>query len=83
MTNEDYITTSTATQCDCILGRLKEGKAITAIEALDLCGCFRLAARIHDLKERGCDIITEKITTPSGKKVASYRLASNQYRIAL
>lgn len=71
------------TQCDCILEILKTGRSITQLEALNLCGCFRLAARIHDLRDRGNDIITETITTQSGKKVASYRLASTQYRLAL
>lgn len=84
MTNDDYITTSTESQCDCIEGHLKKGETITALDALNLCGCFRLAARIHDLKhKRGLDIVTDKITTASGKKVAGYRLNSQQLTLAL
>lgn len=84
MTNDDYITTNTETQCDCIERRLLDGETITALDALNLCGCFRLAARIHDLKhKRGLDIVTDKITTTNGKKVAGYRLASLQYTLAL
>lgn len=84
MTNDDYITENTESQCDCIEGHLRKGEAITALDALNLCGCFRLAARIHDLKhKRGLDIVTEKLTTNTGKKVAAYRLASRQYSLAL
>lgn len=84
MTNDDYITHNTETQCDCIEGHLKKGETITAIDALNLCGCFRLAARIHDLKhKRGLDIESLKIRTNNGKMVAGYRLASHQYTLAL
>lgn len=34
-------------------------KGITPMDALKLCGCFRLSARIHDLKEEGHDIYRE------------------------
>lgn len=71
------------TQCSAILEHLKKGLSITPLEALNLCGCFRLAARIHDLRDQGNDIVTDTVTTQSGKKVASYRLASTQYRLAL
>ena len=74
---------TTDTQCSAILEHLKKGLSITPLEALELCGCFRLAARIHDLRDQGNDIVTDTITTQSGKKVASYRLASTQYRLAL
>ena len=33
-----------------ILSHMLEGKAITALEALDLYGCFRLSARIKDIE---------------------------------
>ena len=55
-----------------ILQYLKEGNSITPIEALSKFGCFRLSARIHDLKESH-DIKTKTIT--KGKKTfASYSL---------
>ena len=44
------------------------------IEALRLFGCMRLASRIHDLRDRGNNIIVERTTTKSGKRVAQYRL---------
>lgn len=33
---------------------MKRGKTVTPMDALELCGCFRLSARIADLKEMGC-----------------------------
>lgn len=64
-----------ATQCDRILQHLKTGATITAIEALNMFGCFRLAARIADLRKKGNEIVTDKVTTGTGKHVAQYRLA--------
>ena len=72
-TNENE--TAAATQCDRILRHLKTGATITAIEALNMFGCFRLAARISDLRKAGNDIVTDKVTTSGGKHVAQYRLA--------
>ena len=43
-------------QCDVILQHLKSGKSLTPLDALRLYGCFRLAARIHDLRCAGHDI---------------------------
>lgn len=41
-------------QCDAILRYMETHKqGITPIDALDLCGCFRLSARIWDLRHRG------------------------------
>ena len=42
-----------------ILSHLMEGKSITPLEALDLFKCFRLGARIWDLKKEGHDIKSE------------------------
>ena len=58
-----------------ILEHLNSGRSITAIEALQLYGCFRLAARIHDLKKAGVPIKCEERETESGKRIASYSLA--------
>lgn len=53
---------------------LKQGNSITPLDALNLFGCLRLGARIADLKERGLNIVTERVVTPNGKRVASYKL---------
>ena len=56
-----------------ILEYLQKGNSITPIEALDKFGCFRLSARIWELKKDGYDIETV-IETNGNKKLASYRL---------
>lgn len=58
-----------------ILAHLKSGKTITAMEALNQFGCFRLAARIKELKNMGYCIVTRMILTKHSKKrVAEYQL---------
>lgn len=63
------------TQANAILKHMQDGNGITPMDALELCGCFRLSARIADLKKRGYEIITEKVKVDSGKYVARYHLA--------
>lgn len=58
-----------------IAAYLRSGKSITPIEALNLFGCFRLGARIADIKEKyGMEIESGRVTTDSGKRVAQYRM---------
>lgn len=52
---------------------LESGRSITPREALRLYGCFRLGARIWDLRDAGLDIETT-IVAEGGKHFASYRL---------
>ena len=52
---------------------LEKGKAITPLEALERYGCFRLAARINDLRDEGLDIETMTLTR-NGRRYASYKL---------
>ena len=61
------------TQNQQIKSYLEKGKAITPIQALNKFGCFRLAARINDLRKDGLNIAT-KIVTKEGKTFASYKL---------
>ena len=56
-----------------ILLHLQEGYSITPIDALNMFGCFRLSARIADLRHEGHNIITETVSY-NGKQFASYRL---------
>jgi len=51
---------------------LEKGKRLTSLEALDLFGCFRLSARISELKTSGYYIEKTMIELPSGKKIAEY-----------
>jgi len=63
------------TQAEMILGYLQSGRALTPLVALDRFGCFRLAARIKNLRDQGRDIRTTHV--PVGrKKIASYRLST-------
>lgn len=63
-------------QCKKIRRALENGERITPIDALEKFGCFRLGARIWDLVHtQGMDIKKEWYTTPTGKKVMSYRMA--------
>ena len=55
-------------QTQWILDALKRGP-VTAMDALDGCGCFRLAARINDLRQAGHDIETIDRRLPNGKVV--------------
>lgn len=63
-----------ASQVSRILAHLKSGKSITPLEALELYGCFRLGARIADIKALGYEVKSEFVTTPSEKKVKRYHL---------
>jgi hypothetical protein len=60
-------------QTQLIKNHLESGNSITPIEALNLFGCFRLSARIKDLRDQGLDITTENITQ-NGKTFAKYSM---------
>jgi len=61
-------------QCNMIAEWLTKGYSITSLEALNMFGCFRLASRIHDLKERGMNIGKKIIVLPNNKRVCEYFL---------
>ena len=64
-----------ASQTKRIAEWLQQGHSITALEALQRFGCFRLTSRIWDIRRTyGWEIASERIVTPNGKRVASYRL---------
>lgn len=63
-----------ASQNKQIAAWLNSGNTITSLEALQRFGCMRLASRINDLRQRGMDIVTEKVITATGKRVAQYSL---------
>jgi hypothetical protein len=52
---------------------LESGKSLTALEALNLYGCFRLGARIWDLRDAGMAIKTTLVTNGK-KRFAQYQL---------
>jgi biotin operon repressor len=61
------------TQTQQIKAALQSGAAITPIDALNQFGCFRLAARIDELRKEGMDIETVP-QTRNGKRYAAYVL---------
>lgn len=63
---------NSGSQAKRILAYMQEGHHITPIDALKLFGCFRLGARIADLREGGHAIKSEFVKTDSGKHVKSY-----------
>ena len=63
------------TQNQLIKDALDAGRTITALEALDEFGCFRLASRISDLKKSGYPIHKGWYRTKSGKDIAAYSKA--------
>jgi len=72
--NNNENKTSSESQNSKILEYLLEGNKLTQLEALELCGCFRLASRVYDLRERGYNITKEMIISKNGKRVAQYSL---------
>lgn len=61
------------TQTTKILNYMLKGNSITPIDALRKFDCFRLAARISDLKEDNYPI-TMKLVTKGKKTYASYSI---------
>ena len=64
-------------QQDAILGYMMQGNSITPLEALSRFGCFRLGARVYDLKKQGFDIRSEMVKD-NGKHYARYRLVRKE-----
>jgi hypothetical protein len=72
----NYITT----QKQQIQAHLKRFGRITPVEALNRYGCFRLGARVYELRESGMPIDThmKTVRTRNGKaKVAEYSLRAS------
>ena len=63
---------ATDSQNALIKGWLLNGYTITQLEALNQFGCFRLAARISDLRDKGLNVVTDMVTLDNGKRVARY-----------
>lgn len=51
------------TQCERILRHLQDYGSITQAEAVTEYGCYRLGARIWDLKAQGVPIHSERVTS--------------------
>jgi hypothetical protein len=64
---------STDSQTALIKGWLLNGRSITQLDALNMFGCFRLSARIANLREEGFDIVTDMVNV-NDKRIAKYYL---------
>lgn len=69
-------------QTEAILRHLRLNGSITPLEALQQYGCFRLAARISDLKAAGHPIATEMVVS-NGKHHARYILDEQPQQLAM
>jgi hypothetical protein len=64
----------TDSQNELIKGWLLNGHSLTTLDALTMFGCFRLSARISNLKDQGMNIMTEMVEV-NDKRIAKYYLA--------
>lgn len=61
----------TESQNKTILQMSLDGMKVTPMDALNACGCFRLSARIFDLRSKGYDIKTDMVEV-NGSRIAQY-----------
>ena len=70
---------SAATQTAQIRAYMEAGHWISGLDALAKFKCFRLAARIHDIKREleggGLQVVKRVRTLNGGKKIAEYTIA--------
>lgn len=57
-----------------ILTYLGNGHFLTVAEALRELGVYALSQRCGELRRQGYPIVSEMIKTPTGKRIARYRL---------
>lgn len=70
-------------QTEAILTALQAGRRLTPLDALNDFGCFRLGARVWDLRRAGHNIKSDTHTTDSGARVAVYYLAASEGQASL
>lgn len=64
-----------------VLHYLQQHGSITPMQALNELGCYRLGARIWELRDAGYPIDTETVSTPSGKHYAKYVLVAEPVQL--
>lgn len=69
---------TTDSQSKKILDYLRLGRKLTALDALKLFGCFRLSARIYELREAGHPIGMKIVPVSGDKHVAEYHLKQEE-----
>lgn len=63
--------------------RQRPNVGVTALDAFQEIGTFRLAARVADLRADGFDVWTDLVTTEGGKRIAVYRLREKPRQLTL
>lgn len=63
-------------QAQMVYEHLCENTHLTPLQAIGLFGCYRLAARINELRKEGFKIITDMKRDGHGRSYARYRLAT-------
>ena len=70
------------TQTQAIYEYLKQGNSITPLDALQKFGCFRLGARIWELKQQGLNIQMDMIRH-NGKHFARYFMPKEEKQLVI
>lgn len=58
-----------------VLAYMREFGSITAKEAVAALSCYRLSARIYDLKRAGHNVVAERVDSGNGGQFARYWVA--------
>jgi hypothetical protein len=66
------MTDMTDKQTESLKNILDRGTHITSLDALNWFGCFRLAARVYDLKQEGYNIEKYTQVNDIGKRITYY-----------
>lgn len=69
------------TQNELVLDYMERGHKITPLRALEKFGCFRLSARIYDLKQQG-HTISDKLVTVRNKTFSQYWIENAEPQIS-
>lgn len=67
------MSSATTPQSQAVRARLERGW-LTPLEALRELGCFRLGARVFDLRRAGIPVIDESVVGEDGKRWKRYRI---------
>ena len=67
-------------QANAILAAMLAGETVDPMMAMRLCGSWRLAARVRELRENGWNILRE-LVTENGRVHAVYGIPLNAQRI--
>lgn len=68
------MTSNRYSQCERILSFLKAKGSITTKQAISLFSCYRLGARIYDLRMAGVNIKSQRVRNKNGSYHAKYTM---------